>query len=221
VSERALRGIFTTTSNHCLALLALELEQLRETPAGADADFRDHLGKRVSTIVSDVHAISHELHSSKLELLGLVAAAKSLCCEFAKQKQVEIDFSHHGAPRFLPSVISICLFRVLQEALQNAFNHSKVRSFRVQLHAASGEVHLMVRDSGVGFEPRANAHVQGLGLISMQERVALVGGTISVSSKPHVRTIIKCSVPIASAPPAASVSSGPDKSRKHALPIAQ
>ena len=194
--------------NQRLALLALDIEQLRETPLAADSDFRDHLGnlgRRVSTIVSDVHAISHELHSSKLELLGLVAAAKSFCSEFAKQKQVEIKFSHDGIPRPLSSDISICLFRVLQEALQNAVKHSKVRSFRVHLHAVSGEVQLLVRDSDVGFEPRANSRAQGLGLISMQERVNLVGGTISVSSKPHGGTMIQCSVPISPVSPLTSV----------------
>jgi len=210
--------------NQSLALLALELEQLRRTPPGSASGFREHLGdlgKRVSSIVSDVHAISHELHSSKLELLGLVAAAKSFCSEFAKQKRVEIDFSHEGIPKPLPNDISICLFRVLQEALQNAVKHSQVRCFRVQLQAAEGEVHLMVRDAGIGFEPAANSHAQGLGLISMQERAALVGGTICVASKPHAGTVIRCSVPIPPESPAVAILPAAAKSRKRAVTITQ
>ena len=94
--------------------------------------------------------------------------------------------------------IALCLFRVLQEALQNAAKHSGVRYFDVQLREDTGEVHLDIRDSGRGFDVSASMHSQGLGLISMRERVRLVNGTIEIDSGPARGTSIHVHVPIVS-----------------------
>ncbi len=182
-----------------LALLAIELETLGETPVDSRPTIRKHVNKmkkRVSEILSDVEAISRELHSSKLELLGLNAAVKSLCRQFSADHKVKIDFSPADLPASLPKDASICLFRIAQEALNNCVKHSGADRYHVRLSEKPGEVHLSVCDGGVGFEPETAINSGGLGLISMRERITMVNGTIAIKSKPRGGTEIHCTVPI-------------------------
>ncbi len=124
-----------------------------------------------------------------------MSAASSFCKELSEQQKVEIDFSHAGIPRSLPKEISLCFFRVLQEALQNAVKHSRERHFKVELHRTSGEIELTVSDQGVGFDQKDSMDRRGLGLISMRERLQLVGGQFSIESKPGCGTTIRARVP--------------------------
>ena len=124
-----------------------------------------------------------------------MAAAKSFCNELSEQQKVEIDFSHAAIPRSVPKEISLCLFRVLQETLQNAVKHSGVRHFKVELCGTEGEIQLTVSDLGVGFDPQDAIHRRGLGLISMRERMQLVSGEISINSQPGSGTTIHARVP--------------------------
>jgi signal transduction histidine kinase len=137
------------------------------------------------------------LHSSKLQFLGLAAATKSFCHEFETQQKVEIDFRTDDLPTALPPDISLCFFRVLQESLRNAAKHSSVRHFGVRLWGTSGEIHLTVSDSGVGFDKDAAKASRGLGLISMEERLKMLNGTFSIQSRPRPRhgTTIHARVP--------------------------
>jgi signal transduction histidine kinase len=140
--------------------------------------------------------LSHRLHSSKLEYLGLAAAAGGFCREFSQRHNIEVDFRHDNIPRNLSRDISLCLFRVLQEALQNAVKYSGVRRFEASLEGGSNEIHLTVRDSGVGFDPESSLLRHGLGLISMTERLKLVDGHLSINSKPQYGTTIHARVPL-------------------------
>src|SRR5262245_27000595 len=133
---------------------------------------------RVSNLNTGIQRLSHRLHSSKLEILGLAAAAASYCREVGHQHKVEIELRAEGIPRELPREISLSIFRVLQEALQNAIKHSGSRHFEVLLNRNSNELHLIVRDSGRGFDAAQAIEGRGLGLTSMNERVALVGGEL-------------------------------------------
>ena len=108
---------------------------------------------------------------------------------------MEIDFSHEGVPRNAPKEISLCLFRLLQEALQNAVKHSGVRFFTVNLNGTAGEVQLTVSDLGVGFDPDDAINRRGLGLISMRERIQLVKGELSITSQPSGGTMVFARVP--------------------------
>jgi signal transduction histidine kinase len=139
--------------------------------------------------------MSHDLHSSKLEYLGVVAGMKSWCKEFGGRQKTQIDFSH-DVRSTLPPELGLCLFRVLQEALHNATKHSGVKRIEVQLHENSGEIHFIIRDSGTGFDVEAALQGKGLGLTSMQERVRLMSGTISIESKPMGGTTIHVRVPV-------------------------
>ena len=184
--------------NQRMALLAIELDRWNQQLPPSAVEFHDHIhhaSQRLSDIAKDIQALSHRLHSSKLEYLGLVAAAKSFCKELSEQQKVEIDFSHTAIPRSVPKEISLCLFRVLQETLQNAVKHSGVRHFKVELCGTEGEIQLTVSDLGVGFDPQDAIHRRGLGLISMRERMQLVSGEISIKSQPGGGTTIHARVP--------------------------
>jgi signal transduction histidine kinase len=137
------------------------------------------------------------LHSSKLELLGVAVAMRSWCKQFGGRQKMQIDFESHDVPS-LPQEISLCLFRVLQEAVSNADKHSGVKRIEARLHEESGAIHLIVSDSGKGFDVAAVEQTEGLGLTSMRERVRLVSGTIAIESKPMVGTTIHVRVPIVS-----------------------
>ena len=180
-----------------LALLGIELAQLRQSSSNP-SEFPGRIGKlqvQTSEIASDVQSLSHELHSSKLQYLGLAAALNGFCQEFSEQQKVEVDFKTHDLPNPLPPDISLCFFRVLQEALHNAAKHSAVRQFEVRLWGTPGEMHLTIADSGVGFDVEAAKASRGLGLISMQERLKLLDGTLSIESQLQHGTTIRASVP--------------------------
>lgn len=157
----------------------------------------ESLLKSTSEMSEDVHGLSHRLHTSKLELLGLVPTMRGFCREFAGQRNVEIDFVDSDVPNELPPQISLTLFRILQEGLSNAVRHSGVRRFEGRLERVADQLLLTIRDSGVGFDPPMAMHNQGLGLISMRERVNLVKGTLSIVSKPGGGTQIVVRVPLA------------------------
>jgi PAS domain S-box-containing protein len=183
-----------------LALLSMELEQAdrvsRQSPAGAKRNLEE-IRNHCSEIAGDVQSLSHQLHSSKLEYLGAASAIQGFCHEFSKQHEVSIEFTGNNVPRDLPKDISLCLFRVTQEALHNAVKYSGVSEFRVELTATPDEIQLTVRDEGTGFNVEAAKKSSGLGLVSMQERVHLVHGILSVESKPGTGTSVLAVVPLA------------------------
>jgi PAS domain S-box-containing protein len=146
-------------------------------------------------LTSDVQALSHRLHSSKLELLGLAAAAGAFCREVSEQHLVKIDFSHDDVPKDLPHEIKLVLFRVMQEAVMNAVKHSGARQVVVTLRGLADSLHLDVVDRGKGFKREDALTSDGLGLVSMRERLSVVGGELVVMSKPGVGTTIHARVP--------------------------
>ena len=182
-----------------LALLAVGLDQLRQDPPDLHIEFRNRLSElqeQTLGIATDTQSLSHELHSSKLEHLGIAAAVGGFCKEFGEQQRVEIDFKTHDLPSLLASDISLCLYRVLQEAIHNSAKHSGVQRFEVQLWGTSENIHLLVRDSGSGFEPERAKKSPGLGLISMEERLKLLKGTLSIRSQPQRGTTIHACLPL-------------------------
>jgi len=189
--------------NQRIAILGWELRSLHDGYPEEESEPRtsiDSVIQRLAQISTDIQTISRRLHSSHLEYLGLATAAGVLCRDMHEQQQVEINLTCYGIPRDLPKDISLCLYRVLQEALQNALKHSGVRQFRVELTGDSGGVRLMVSDEGVGFDQRRADRRQGLGLISMRERTRLVLGQFSVESEPGRGTTIRCQVPLPAEP---------------------
>jgi signal transduction histidine kinase len=182
-----------------LALLAIAVEQLKNDFPDQDAEFHDPMDavwRKTLGILTDVKASAHELYSPRLEYLGIAEVMKTFCEEFAERKSVEIDFSSQGAPGSILPDISICLFRVLQEALHNGVLHSGVKRFRVQLWGEADEIHLRVSDSGVGFDLGVARGGRGLGLVRIEQRIKLVDGKSSIDSQPRKGTTVQVSVPI-------------------------
>jgi signal transduction histidine kinase len=174
-----------------VTMLVLQIDKLkRDSLNAADAHSQlDALLKQSSEILTDVKASAHELYSPRLEYLGLAGVMSSFCREFGAQKRAEIDFKSDGLPRLVPPDIALCLFRVLQEAVRNAVQHSGVRQFDVRLWATSDEIHLMVSDCGVGFDLKTARKTRRLGLHRMQERLKLVKGGLSIDSQKRGTTI--------------------------------
>jgi PAS domain S-box-containing protein len=197
---RIARELHDDTSQR-LALLALGIEQLKNDLPRHRLELRrrlDDLQKEAWEISDDVQSLSHELHSPKLDYLGLVPTIRSFCKDFGLQQSVKVEFTSHDVPTDLPRETSLCLFRVLQEALHNSAKYSGAEQFDVQLWGTSDEIHLTVSDFGIGFELEAAIREQGLGLVSMRERVQLLKGKLSIDSHLHRGTTIHARLPLTS-----------------------
>lgn len=183
--------------NQQLSLLAVELDQCGgQEPRSNFSEVLSQAQSRITEISKNVHALSHRLHSSKLDLLGLTAAAKSFCKELSQKAKVEVQVHHSAVPSIMPKEVSLCLFRVLQEALQNAVKHSGVRVFDVYLRGTPDGMELTVSDDGIGFDERAAFSQQGLGLISMRERLQMVNGVLEIRTHLGIGTTISARVPL-------------------------
>ena len=180
-----------------LAILSLEIEHsvrnLDVTPAQSER--LQEVWEHCSEIAGDVQAFSHELHSSILDHLGMIAAVRNFTSEFSRKQGVVVEFTHKDIPNSLPQEVSLCLFRVVQEALHNAVKHSGVSYFQVHLQGTPDGIDLEVRDAGVGFDVEKAQKNGGLGLISMQERIHLLKGKFAVDSKADLGTTVRASVP--------------------------
>jgi PAS domain S-box-containing protein len=180
-----------------VALVTAELEQDQQA-ADATTGVNDHIGQalqRLADLGKDIQALSHRLHSSKLEYLGLASAVQSFCRELSEQRKVRIEFKQSDIPAVIPKEISLCLFRVVQEALQNAVKHSAAQDVTVEVHGTKEGINLIVSDSGVGFNWQDAMNRRGLGLISMRERLRLVNGELSIQSTPGRGTTVVARVP--------------------------
>jgi PAS domain S-box-containing protein len=193
---------------HSLALFTIELDRTRlaMTDLSSDNDARfDRLCLKLKTLGRDVSNLSHQLHSSELELLGLGVAIRALCREFSEQHHIQAHCRGTGAFDNLSAEVSLCLFRVVQEALHNIAKHSRATKVDIEMHGTPKSVHLCVSDDGVGFAPNTSEARAGLGLVSMRERVHLVGGKFTICSKRGFGTRIEATVNL-SLPKLATVS---------------
>ena len=153
--------------------------------------------QRVQSVARSVHDLSHRLHPAKLRLIGLVAALHGLERELS-QHDCAVTFTHENVPAVLPPDITLCLFRVVQEALQNALKYSKARSILVHLRGVAEGLVMTIHDDGIGFDVAA-AWGKGLGLISMSERLEAIGGALKVHSQAGEGTRLEISVPVGAA----------------------
>ena len=194
--------------NQRLALISIDLEQLLEKQDHLPPDVRKglvSLRERTIELSSDIESLSHELHSSKLEYVGLVKAIESFCREFGQKHALEINFRKENISNTPSPEVSLCLFRVLQEALNNAAKYSGVQNVQVELAQRSGRMHLKISDSGRGFDLHKAKKAVGVGLTGMQERVRLVNGSIRIQSRPLAGTTIHVVVPLDGVPQESTV----------------
>lgn len=187
--------------NQRLALHCIEIEQLRKRFPEKAAEERAMLGRmlqRTKGMSADIRSLSHELHSSRLEFIGLVPALSGLCKEIAEKYRIDVRFTGCELPPNIPKDVALCLFRVTQEALGNVVKHSQTNRASVELSLNVGGVSLRIADNGVGFEPDANNPGPGIGLLGMAERLRLVGGKFAVRSQRDRGTEIFAGVPLPS-----------------------
>jgi PAS domain S-box-containing protein len=190
---------------HSLALFTIELDRTRlamnDLSADNDARFA-RLSIKLKTLGRDVSNLSHQLHSSELELLGLPVAIKALCREFSEQYRVQAHCECSGAFDKLPGEVSLCLFRVVQEALRNVAKHSRATKVDIEMHETRKTLHLSLSDDGIGFASDISAPRAGLGLVSMRERLHLIGGRFTISSKAGCGTRVEATVSLSHTNPA-------------------
>ena len=185
--------------NQRLAMVTMRLGYLKQSPPASAADLNHEIGETLQEIVaiaSDVQALSHDLHPPKLTLMGLAAATTAFCTELSNRRGVRIDVQIENIPTTLPQEIALCLYRVLQEALQNVVTHGESPLTHVSLKGHTDEITLTITDSGAGFDPHEAIRGSGLGLTSMRERLKAVGGRFSIESKPGRGTTMNAVVPL-------------------------
>ena len=185
--------------NQRIAMLGIKLDIFQQSLPNRGGEFQSRLTELrqlAAEIGTEVQGISHRLHSSKLEYLGLVAACKSFCREVADVHKMNVNFTAESIPPAVSQEVSLCLFRVLQESLSNAIKHSAAQRFEAQLRGTPSEIQLTVRDHGIGFDADEAIVSRGLGLISMRERVSVVNGMMLIASRPMGGTEITVRVPI-------------------------
>ena len=180
-----------------LTLLSVELEQLNrdDETTPSQHDVLTAMRNQLRSLSSDLHGISHQLHPSKLKHLGLVPAMRAMCRELERVGLV-VDFSDHEVPRQLPDDLSLTLYRVMQEGLQNIRKHSGVNKAEAELTKTSTLLTFRLRDHGKGFDLQKTRSGEGLGLSSMRERIYAVNGTFTIKSSPGYGTLLEASVPL-------------------------
>jgi PAS domain S-box-containing protein len=182
-----------------LALQCNDLEQLQkrlpELEVGERARVMKML-KRGKAMCADIRSLSHKLHSSKLEFVGLAPAVSGLCEEISEQYKIEVNFTERGTPRNIPKDVALCLFRVTQEALANVVKHSQAKKAHVELTTNGNGVSLRITDEGMGFDPERVHPGAGIGLVGMTERLRLVSGRLSIRSELKRGTELLAEVPL-------------------------
>ncbi len=181
-----------------VALLAFGLQNTAETlPDSPDAlkQTLDEFRQSVCELGDDLHSLSHQLHSSTLDSLGLVIGLRSLCREFGARHGIEIDFTSENIPRTVRPDVALCLFRITQEGLQNLKKHSGTKRAQLSLRHIGDRLFLSLCDEGMGFDTK-RMEKPGVGILSMQGRARLLGGEFEIHSKPGKGTRIEVWVPL-------------------------
>jgi signal transduction histidine kinase len=180
-----------------LGVLTIKIDQLRthEQLIPEIGDALDDLRRDTTVITDDVHRLSHRLHSSTLDYLGLVPALQKLASEFSARHGISIAFSHASLPPSLPPEVALCLFRVAEESLTNVARHSRAPSASIRVTSTPHGLELKIEDAGIGFDLTTLASRGGLGFVSMQERLRVLHGTVRVDSAPSRGTRIIAWVP--------------------------
>jgi PAS domain S-box-containing protein len=184
---------------HRIALLATELQFAAESSPESGPQMSEKAGEifqRLKELSEDVHDLSHRLHPRSLARLGLTEAIGNLCRAIGERRRMELVFEERDIPDSIGDDAALCLFRVAQESLRNVVKHSRARSAKVELCGGEGEVRLTITDSGAGYDPDQVKEKNGLGMISMRERLRALGGRLSIQSAPGEGTRVEAIVPI-------------------------
>ena len=180
-----------------LAFLAMDLGKLANKPAAAELVPELHsLQRRAANAAENVRRISHELHPSILDDIGLAAALEQYCGEFQERSGIVTHFDSKNVPETLGSTVSNSIYHIAQECLRNVAKHSRAEEVFVALDGIDSVLRLTVRDYGVGLSPELSPTRKGIGIVGMQERAHLVNGNIFIRSSSGEGTEVNVEVPI-------------------------
>jgi len=182
-----------------LAVLSMEISALEQRPPESPEALGNQLrqiAEQIGGLAKDIHQMSRQLHPAILDDLGLAAALNNECLAFSEQHGIPVKLTPQNVREPLPEDVSLCLYRVAQESLRNIGKHAGATEVRVALAGGTGEITLVIEDFGDGFDLDQVRGKGGLGLVSMDERVRLVGGTFSVQSEPGTGTRVEVRVPL-------------------------
>jgi signal transduction histidine kinase len=184
--------------NQSLALISIELGLLGKNPPATETagkQIAEYAG-RVKDLSTDLRRLSLDLHPSRLEQLGLASSLEGLCGETDRAQPITVELSCGDIPFDLPNDLALCVYRIVQECLQNAVKHSNAAVVSVKAEIHESRISVSVSDDGIGFDVSSAAYTQSLGLVSMRERVRMLKGTFSIDSKPGSGTRIFATIPI-------------------------
>jgi PAS domain S-box-containing protein len=187
-----------------LAVVGMEIARLAREPfdsIGARNAGLMRLTERVEKLSMDIHDMSRQIHPAILDDLGLPAAIRSECLAFSSQYGIPADCVIEEIQPDIPEDVGLCLYRVAQESLRNIGKHAGASEVRMTLRSTAGQIVLGVDDSGCGFDPDRAKRKRGLGLVSMDERLRMVGGTLAIRSRPGEGTHVEARVPLRHEPP--------------------
>jgi signal transduction histidine kinase/ABC-type uncharacterized transport system substrate-binding protein len=182
-----------------LAVLSLGLENVDEATPASLSDVHERLRELVrstSELSADLHTLSHQLHSSTLESLGLVPAVAALCKEFTANQGIRVDFTSTEIPQSVYPDTALCVFRIVQEGLRNLKKHSGAEEAKVNLKVAGNSLEVTVRDEGCGFNSTDLRESEGVGIRSMEERARSLRGKFEIHSKSGKGTTLKACLPL-------------------------
>jgi signal transduction histidine kinase len=186
--------------NQQLAGLSIALSNVkRRLQNGGDGTVQEEitrLQQRTIDLADMIRNISHELHPGVLQHVGLAAALNGHCAEVGRQYPIEVTFSAVDVLDGIPQDVALCLYRVAQEALRNIASHAAAHKAQVTLRSTEDVLELVIADDGQGFNLVEARRVGGLGLISLDERVRLIGGSLAISSEPRQGTEVRVQVPL-------------------------
>ena len=182
-----------------LGLLLMDVgrlsNQISANPAGQE------IVQRIKTVaertVQTVRNMALLLRPSMLDDLGLVSALEWYAREISRRGQIEVEVKADNVSESLPDAITVCVYRVVQEAVNNAQLHAHAKNVRVELRQTDAAVDVQVKDDGAGFDPK---RTRGMGLLGMEERVKRLGGTLAIESRPGAGTVIRAAIPLNTTP---------------------
>jgi signal transduction histidine kinase len=182
-----------------IALLSIKLQMLTK-PGESDIGNRiNELSEDLGGISNDIRRMSHSLHPAKLDQLGLVAAIRGFCREYTELHGIPVELRCGELPRDIPKDVSLCVYRLIQEALQNVAKHSSATSAEVEIRIRRNSIILKIADNGIGFDQSSSGNKESLGLVSMHERVATLNGQLKIRSHPGKGTHIRAEILLAKA----------------------
>jgi signal transduction histidine kinase len=182
-----------------MASLSIGLSNVKRKVGSAQSTVHDELStlqQHTMGLSKDLRQLSHELHPGALEHVGLVEALKARCVQVTRESNVRAQLDVTTPWSDVSGDVAVCLYRVAQEALRNVAEHADARTAQISLARQNGQVRMRVTDDGKGFEPSIAAERRGLGLVSMGERVRMLGGTFDVHAAPDAGTVVSVTIPV-------------------------